>query len=239
MLASIANDRTATVRRPFYLVMSLILAAIVSFGFSHTVPSDLVAPGLPPLLWVHAGVFATWELLFVAQPSFILRGSITLHRKIGWFGAALAAAMVAMGATAILLALYADTVPPFYTHGLFLMRGFIGLGVFGGLIVAGVARRRQAEWHKRLMLCAAIVIIVPGLERALPIPLMGPGWPFVVDAVVILIALAGPACDWIVRRRIHRAYYWGIGAIFSGQLLADVLAPSAFATAALHALGTA
>ncbi len=226
------------VGRSFYLVMSLVLAAIVTYGFSHTVPGDFADPGLPPLLWLHAAVFVAWVLLFVAQPSFVARGSIALHRRLGWIGAGLAAAMVAMGGMAILFALRADTIPPFYPHGLFLTRGVIGLAVFAGLVAAGVAQRRRAEWHKRLMLCAAIVVILPGLERALPIPLIGPAWPFVVDGLAVLIALAGPACDLVVRRRIHPAYLWGVGTIVAGQGLVDALAPSPLATSALRMLGT-
>lgn len=236
--AALRPGLTRRVGRPFYLVMSIVLAVIVTFGFSHTVPSDFVAPGLPPLLQLHAIVFVTWMLLFVAQPSFVMRGSIALHRKLGWFGAGLAVLMVIMGGTAMLLGLWADAVPPFYPHGLFLVRGVVGLAVFAGLVAAGVVRRRQGEWHKRLMLCATIQVIVPGLERALPIPALGTNWPFAADAFTVLLALAGPLCDLIVRRRIHPAYYWGVGAIVAGQFLVDVLAPTEFAAAFLHLLGT-
>jgi hypothetical protein len=236
-IATLQDRRKARAGRPFYLVMSLVLAAIATFGFSHTVPGDLVAPGLPPLLQLHAAVFVAWVLLFVAQPAFVLQGSIALHRKLGWIGAGLAVAMIAMGASAILLALRADAVPPFYPHGLFLVRGIFGLAVFGGLVAAGVLYRRKAEWHKRLMLCASIVVIVPGLERALPIPLLGPSWPFFVDGLAVVIALAGPVCDLVARGRVHPAYYWGVGTIIGGQLLVDVLSPSPLAAAGLQVLG--
>jgi uncharacterized membrane protein YozB (DUF420 family) len=232
------GGRHSRVGRSFYLAMSIALTLIVTFGFSHTVPGDFAAPGLPPLLQLHAAVFVAWMLLFLVQPSLVMRGSIALHRKLGWVGAGLAIVMVVMGGEAILFGLRADAVPPFYPHGLFLVRGFVGLAVFMGLVAAGVATRRQGEWHKRLMLCASIQVIVPGLERALPIPLLGGAWPFVVDAVTVMLALAGPLCDLIVRGRIHVAYYWGAGAIVVGQILVDVLAPSSAAAFGLHVLGT-
>jgi len=46
--------------------MSGVLAGIAILGFSRTVPGDLATPGFPALLWMHAAVFTSWVLLFVA-----------------------------------------------------------------------------------------------------------------------------------------------------------------------------
>ena len=217
--------------------MSIVLTVIVTFGFSHTVPADLAAPIFPIVFKIHAAIYIAWVLLFVAQPALVVRGSLALHRKLGWLGLALAGAMLVLGMWVILFALWNDTVPPFYPHPLFLVRGFITLIVFGGLVGAGIAFRKRAEWHRRLMLCASIVVIGPGLERALPIPLIGPAWPFVTDALLLALAMIGPIVDVFVRRRIHPAYVRGVGAILVGQLCVDILAPSSIATAWLRLLG--
>ena len=224
------------IRDPFYLVMTVVLMAIVVFGFSHTVPGDLQVPDFPVLLVVHGAIFGAWVLVALAQPALVMNGSLALHRRLGWVGVALAVAMVVLGASAVVLALWADSVPPFYPHGLFVIRGLIGLVVFAALVGAAVARRRQAGWHKRLMLCASIAVIVPGLERAMPLFLFGARWPFVVDGVVDALLLAGPIVDWVVRRRIHPAWLWGGGVIVGGQVLVYALAPSPVAQAMLHAL---
>jgi hypothetical protein len=238
MAAIQVDDRSRHwVARSFYLIMAFVLTALVVLGFSNTVPSDFTAPGFPIFLWVHGAVFTTWMLLFVAQPALILRGSLTLHRTLGWFGAVLALAMVGLALVAILAALLSDHVPPFYPHRLFLIRGVMGISVFAGLVIGGIAQRKRGEWHKRLMLCASIVVIAPGLERALPIPAMGPNWPYMTDALIMVLALVGPAVDLIVRRRIHPAYLWGVGAILVGQLIVDVLAPSPLAPLLLHLIG--
>jgi hypothetical protein len=76
--------------------MSLLLAGITVFGFSHTVPMDLAPPGLPLLLKLHAAIFVTWVLLFIAQPSLIVTGNAALHRRLGWIGLALAVGMVGL-----------------------------------------------------------------------------------------------------------------------------------------------
>ena len=225
------------VNRRFYRIMSILLTVITVFGFAHTVPSDFAPPGLPVMLQLHAAIFAAWVLLFLAQPAFIANKSYATHRRVGWVGAGLAAAMVALGAAAIMFALWNNTLPPFYPRGLFIMRGFLGLAVFTGLITAAIVLRRHRDWHKRLILCAAIVIIVPGMERAMPLPLFGNAWPYVVDAVIDLIALAGPTLDLIVSRRIHPAYLWGVGAILLLQAVVDITSPSPLAQSLLHAVG--
>ncbi len=217
--------------------MSLVLAAVAVFGFSHTVPMDLAPPGLPALLILHATLFVAWVLLFIAQPMLITRGSITLHRRVGWAGLALGCAMVILGAAAILFALWHKTLPFFYPPGLFIVRGFVGLGLFAALLAAAIVQRRRPDWHKRLMLCAAIVIVTPGLERALPLPVFGAFWPFVADAVLDLIALAGPAVDLVRTRRIHPAYLCGVGAIVGGQAGVDIVWPTPIADALLRLVG--
>ncbi len=237
LAAELGGSPRAVVKRRFYLIMALVLTAIVALGFSNTIPYDFKTPGFPPFLVVHGVVFATWMLLFVAQPALVMQGSLALHRKLGWFGAGLAVAMVGLATVAILGALLSDHVPPFYPHRLFLVRGIMGISVFAGLVIAGIAQRRRGEWHKRLMLCASIVVIGPGLERALPIPDMGPNWPYIVDALIMLLALAGPVVDLVSRRRVHPAYLWGVGAILFGQLFVDVVTPSPLAPALLHLLG--
>ncbi len=228
---------TRHVGRSFYFVMALVLAAIVLFGFSHTVPGDFATPGFPPLLVVHGLVFLTWVVLFVAQPALVVRGSLALHRRLGWFGAGLAVLMVVMGYGAVLLALRSGSVPSFYPHGLFLCRGFLGVALFAGLLAAGVVRRREADWHKRLMLCASIIVIGPGLERALPLPLFGAQWPFVADGLTDLLLLAGPAVDLVVRHRVHPAYLWALASVVTTQIATDLLAPSAVTASVLKALG--
>ena len=232
--AAIIQRRGSTVGRPFYLVMSLIMAAVIVGGFSTTVPGDFAAdPGLPLLLHVHGVVFTLWVLLFVAQPAFVARGSIALHRRIGWVGAALAAAMLVMGVAATLYAIRYDIVPGFFPRPIFLTMNLIGITVFAGLVAAGIAFRHRAEWHKRLMLCATISILGPGLGRLLPMGSFGPAAPLVMFGVIAAFACAGPIMDLITRLRIHPAYYWGVATILLSMV---VIGPVAFSPPGLALL---
>lgn len=221
----------------FFSIMSWLLAVIACYGFSHTIPGDIAAPGFPLLLWLHAAAFASWVLLFIVQPVLIATGSLRLHRQLGWSGLALACSMIVLGTVAILMGLWAEKVPPFYPHGLFLVRGFAVLLLFGGLVVASVINRKRGEWHKRLMLYASVIVVVPGLERAMPLFLFGANWPVAVDGVTDAIAFAGPAADLLRYRRIHPAYLWGLGAIVGMQIAVNIIAPSSVAQRLLHALG--
>lgn len=224
----------------FYLWISLAMAAVFVGGFSSTVPGDFLdTPALPLLLHIHGAVFTLWVLLFVAQPAFIARGSLRLHRRLGWFGAALVVAMVVMGLAATLLTVHLNAIPSFFPPTIFLVMNIIGIIVFGGLVAAGIALRHRREWHKRLMLCATISILGPGLGRLLPMSSFGAAAPLVMFAATLAFALAGMAADLIARGRIHPAYWWGTGAI----VLTDVaIGPIAFAPptiALLHAIQSA
>jgi hypothetical protein len=235
-MTTIARPRVRF-RPDFYLVMSVGLVALVAYGFSQTVPGDFSTPGFPPFLAVHGAVFAAWMLLFVAQPALVAAGKTNVHRTLGWLGVALAFAMVTLGGYAILFGLWSGQVPPFYPHGLFLIRGTIELGTFAGLVVAGIVTRRKPHWHKRLLLCATVVVTLPALERALPLALFGTEWSLVVDRIVDAIFLIGPVVDLIERRRVHPAYLFGVGAVLIGQTASNLLAPSPIVAALLHALG--
>ena len=50
----------------------------------------------------------------------------------------------------------------------------LGMVVFGGLVAGGVVYRHQPEAHKRLMLCAAVSILGPGLGRMPIVQAPGP-----------------------------------------------------------------
>ena len=146
--ATTSPSTGAKVGRRFYLIMSLAMAAVFVAGFSTTVPGDFApSPGLPLLLHVHGAVFTCWVLVFVAQPALVARGSLALHRKVGMIGAGLAVAMIVMGLAATLFSVRIDRVPPFFPPAIFLVMNTIGILVFGGLVAAGVALRRKAEWH--------------------------------------------------------------------------------------------
>jgi uncharacterized membrane protein YozB (DUF420 family) len=231
----IAQRPVRHVGRPFYLVMSLAMAAVIVGGFSQTVPGDFAPrPGLPLLLHVHGAVFTLWVLMFVTQPALIARRSLKLHRQLGLLGAVLAGAMVVMGLAATVFAIRNHFVPSFFPPTVFLVMNGIGILVFGGLVAAGVVLRHQSEWHKRLMLTATVSILGPGMGRLLPMDTFGAAAPLVMFAALALFAFAGPVADLVATRRVHPAYFWGVGAILLSEILIGPLAFAPPTVALLH-----
>ncbi|WP_287461093.1 hypothetical protein [Sphingomonas sp.] len=226
--------RAGETSQAFYVWISLAMAAVFVGGLSHPTPWDFIdTPPLPMLLHVHGAIFTLWVFLFVAQPALIARGSVRLHRRVGWIGLGLAVAMVAMGVAATLFAIRNRLIPPFFPPTVFMVMNLIGILTFGGLVTAGLVMRRKRQWHKRLMLCATISILGPGLGRLLPMASFGAAAPLVMFGAILLFGVVAMAADLIARGRIHPAYFWGVGTILVTEL---AIGPLAFSPPAAELL---
>jgi len=62
----------------FYLFMSVFIAVVVFYGFSHTVNKNLIHPEVqrPWILWVHGIVFSSWLLFFIMQSALVRARSV-------------------------------------------------------------------------------------------------------------------------------------------------------------------
>jgi FtsH-binding integral membrane protein len=91
--------------RYFYLAMSLVIAAIVIYGFSHTVNENLIHPAYPRpfVLYFHAAIFTGWVVLLITQSALIRTRNLRLHRKLGLCALALAIALPMRSVTRFLL----------------------------------------------------------------------------------------------------------------------------------------
>src|SRR5258707_9447137 len=92
--------------RSFYFWMSLLIAAVVVYGFSFTVNPNLFHPPSPrpAILYVHAVLFTGWLAFLTLQSALVRTRNVKVHRTLGWFGLALGATMPLVGvATAIVM----------------------------------------------------------------------------------------------------------------------------------------
>ena len=83
----------------FFPSVAVLILASVFLGFARTyyLAGVFRAP-LPNLLvHIHGAVFSLWILLLIAQTSFIARGRVDVHRRMGLFGFGLACLMVILG----------------------------------------------------------------------------------------------------------------------------------------------
>lgn len=207
--------------RRFFFVMSLVIFATAIAGFG----SDILLgrawfTDFPWQVHVHAVVFTSWIVLYVVQNWLVVDGhNIMLHRRLGWFGAAVATIMVPLGISATVMAVARGSIAGIFPLGLFLVMDIFGILGFAALTFAAIRLRNHAGWHKRLMLCGTVLVIAPGIGRLVgPLPL-GDFTPFALFAAIMLYILIGIAFDLIVLRRIHPAYWWGAGTVALLQIL--------------------
>ncbi|MDI1296532.1 MAG: hypothetical protein PSY12_11725, partial [bacterium] len=89
----------------FFLAMAVAIATVVIGGFGSFALRGMVDVGRVPF-WVHmhAAVFLTWTLFYVAQNALVRRGSLALHRRLGWTAVGLAVVMVPLGLVTAVMA---------------------------------------------------------------------------------------------------------------------------------------
>jgi hypothetical protein len=210
--------------RRFFLIMALAIAATVFLGFGMGFRrSNWEFFSLPIHVHLHGAVFTFWILLYVLQNWLVASGSVRLHRQLGVLGAGVAAVMVVLGITITVMAIQLHRVPFFFPPGIFLVLDVLGILGFGVLTGWAILLRKQADWHKRLMLCGTVLVMSPALGRILPMPLLGKFAALGVFVVMALYVLAGMGYDLKSRGRVHPAYWWGAGVLVITQVLVGPL----------------
>ncbi len=225
-LAATPRNAFASERR-FFLGMAIAIAATVILGFTvNAARMHWTFFALPVQVHLHAAAFLSWIILYVVQNWLIVRGSITRHRQLGVLGAGIAVTMVVLGIVTTVMAIQQHRVPPFFPPGIFLVLDVLGVIGFGILTAWAIVLRKQAAWHKRLMLCGTILVMSPALGRILPMPLLGTFAPTAVFASMAVYVIAGMLFDVRSRGAVHPAYYWGGGVLAVTQALVGPLGVS-------------
>lgn len=200
--------------QPFFLRMAVGISAFILFGFLQWSARGFVdIATTPPWVHAHALVFASWLGLFVTQSALAGGGSLALHRRLGWLALVLVPAMVALGSIAGIKAVELGRVPPFFGNAYFLALTHVDALAFGGLVGAALMLRRHTEWHRRLMLVAAVVLMEPAFGRLLPMPMLN-GWgEWLTMVLQLAVVCIGVAHDRRVRGKVHPAFVIGLFAI--------------------------
>jgi hypothetical protein len=220
-----ASGFSRFLNRYFYFSMSLLIAAVVIYGFSHTVDHNLIhaTPPRPWILWLHGAVFSGWLVFFIFQSALVRTGNVKLHRLTGWFGAALGVLIPVLGIwTAIVMHRFefiyfhaeAVQLPPTGANPTFFAIQTIDILSFTIFFWLGIYWRKKPEYHRRLMLVATCVLTAAAFGR---MPMVSHMWFYAgVDALVLL----GVARDLIVNRRIHVVYRYALPALIVCQIFA-------------------
>lgn len=214
-MLGVTAAKQASRERWFFLVMAVAIFMTVLTGFGSQLVSGRVwFADFPWQVHVHATVFSSWISLYLIQNWLVADGSnVRLHRRLGWLGAGLAALMVPLGVAATLMAIARGSITGVFPLGFFLALDGLHILGFGALTFAALALRNQAGWHKRLMFCGTVLTTAPALSRLLGLFLPGRFTPFAVISVLTVYVLAGVIFDLVNWRRVHPAYWYGVGAL--------------------------
>lgn len=204
----------------FYFLMSLLIAAVVVYGFSHSIDRSLIhaVPVRPWILYLHATVFSGWVLFFIMQSALVRVHKVSVHRTLGWFGVALGVMIPVLGiSTAIVMARF--FILHFHAEGAvpFLAIQFNDMACFTVCFALAVLWRRKPEFHRRLILIATCVLTSAAFVRFPGMGLATLGGGYVgVDGLIFL----GVLRDLIVNRRIHRVYLYALPVLIVAQTTA-------------------
>jgi hypothetical protein len=204
----------------FYFCMSLLVAAVVIYGFSHTVNDGLIhaTPPRPWILWVHGAVFSGWVVFFIFQSALVRTHHVKLHRSMGWFGAVLGVLVSVLGiSTAIVMHRFLTV--HFHQGALNVFSSIQALNIvaFTAFFWLAIYWRKKPEFHRRLMLIATCALTAAAFAR---FPMMPHHSLYVgVDALILL----GVARDLIVNRRIHVVYRYSLPVLIACQIFAMYL----------------
>jgi hypothetical protein len=202
--------RGGLIDRYFYFGISLLVAAVVVYGFSHTIDENLIhaVPARPWMLWAHGILFSGWVAFFILQSTLVRTGNVQVHRTLGWFGVGMGTLITLVGiSTAIVM----DRFHFFQSHDaaakVFFAIQLQDMVAFTTAFWLAVYWRKKPQLHRRLMLIATCVLTAAAFAR---IPHFGVATAYLgVDGLIFL----GVVRDLIVDRKVHVVYRYALPAL--------------------------
>jgi hypothetical protein len=237
--ASATNRFKMFLCRYFYFCMSLVLAALVIVGFGRTVNAHLfhANPPRPALLWIHGAAFSTWVVFFIVQSALVRVRKVSVHRLLGWFGAALAALMVVLGfIISVVMGRFDINVLQQKDVASFLSVPWADMIIFAVCIALAIYWRKKPEYHRRLVFIASCELMDAAVGR----------FDFIFDhnlfyLVLDFLIVLGIVRDRVVDGRVHKVYLYALPPIIALQNLAVYMwraNPAWWATATHAILGS-
>lgn len=207
-----------TSERKFYSRMALFLVLLVLLGFGPSfylrgiVPAyPRPNPTLPPAVILHGTVFTLWMALIVVQTQLISARKHAVHMALGKLGMLFAILMVpVMYMTAVGQVARANQ-PPFTDPLTWTIVPLAVIIPFAVVVWNGWQHRRDVQFHKRMMLSAAIMVVMgPAIGR---LPIAPPTTVGITILLLLGLALFIPLLMWDRKTigQIHPATKLGFG----------------------------
>jgi len=234
-----------------FMAALFIVTAIASFAPTSLSLISRVSSGQQPLppfvVHFHAASMSLWLLLLLAQSTLAAKKRLDIHVKLGALSVVLAPCiLVSMygmdlyGVETFVVetnVLASSETPPDqaaqlrqYISSILLIHGASYLLFPTFFLWAILVRRRDNETHKRLMILATLVLMIPGLGRLLSVTRVLPDFGLhVIDARhFYLLVLITPALfyDILKQRILHRSYLVGLALVGSWMIAARILRDS-------------
>jgi hypothetical protein len=215
------REYRATIPPAAGLALAMALTVFVAFSFQLYMGRSTFAS--PWLTHAHALTFMGWVAIFTVQATLGARGSLAIHRKLGWFAAGWVGLMVVLGFAVTVVMVRKGTTPFFFRPQHFLIFDPLNVLVFAGVTAAAIALRRRTDWHARLHLSAMALLMGPAFGRMMPMPLLPPLAYESAAAMCAIFPVAGMIIDKRRRGSVHPAWWWGLGALAAMVLLGEAL----------------
>lgn len=214
-----AEPRAApSLKRGGYLLIAGLMALIALAGFwpsyfGHILPGTLDHPSY---IHLHAFVFSGWLSLVITQAWLAASGRIALHKRIGHFIFLYGGLLVLVGWVTAVLA-FRENVEAgnLAAAGVGLFVPFTDLLFFLPVLFAAWAYRRKPEIHKRLIIVATTILLIPAAHRFVGAYIDRPP-PLAPVLIVWLSPVAlGLAHDLVRRRLVHPVYLLGVAIVLA------------------------
>jgi hypothetical protein len=220
--AKLPSATAARTARRVYLWVAAVAALLAIIGFWRSYFGPLLAGTVDEslLIHVHGAICTGWFALFAYQAYLASTGRLALHVSLGRWIIAYALAIIVSGVMVAFATAGADVAAGEVARGQRRLFGFLREVIFFTAFVwAGWAYRRSPEVHKRLMVVATTLLVVPAVGRLL-LQLRG-GTPPLLDwmlvwPVPIYLAMLH---DFVGKRLIHPAYVIGWFALLAERLV--------------------
>ncbi len=205
---AIPTNERQNAERKFYTHMGLVLVGLVVLGFAPSFylrgivpPYPRPNPTLPWWVVVHGSLFTIWMGVFVAQTQLIAGRRQKLHMTLGKASMIFAILLIPVMYMTAVWAVARANQPPMTDPLTWTVVPLSVILPFAILVYLGWENRKRAQWHKRLLLSAAILVMMgPAVGR---LPLAPPTRVGITLLLLLGLALFIPLVVWDKRREGH------------------------------------